>query len=111
MQSHAATTPQPAAANSTAQGTRFAAATLLITFGVGRSYLFNVDRKRSRSPKEYWRAIFPNNQDWSFDQFDEYKKPLGESVTFTFNEEAHNSARDAIDGFKDACEAIKGLKE
>lgn len=97
------TNPQPLAATTT-QGTELAASTLLITFGVGRSYLFYADRKGSRKPKERWRDLFPGDQAWSFEQFDEYQKPLGESVAFTFNDETHVSACKTIKRLKQACE-------
>jgi len=91
-------------ATTTAEAATFAAATLLITFGVGRSYLFNVDQKQPRTPKECWRDIFPEKSGWSFKHFDEYHKPLGESVAFTFNEQTHGTAREKIIALKTACE-------
>lgn len=91
-----ATTPAPQ--------TELTATTLLITFGVGRSYLFNADRKGERKPKQSWSDLFPANHGWSFDRFTDYQKPLGESVAFTFNEETHDGACKSIKRLKQACE-------
>lgn len=104
MESDSALTDSISSATNPAPKPELAAATLLITFGVGRSYLFNADRKSDRKPNERWRDLFPANHGWSFDRFDEYQKPLGESVAFTFNDETHDGAGKRIKQLKQACE-------
>lgn len=74
--------------------TRPLSVTRFTTFGIGRSYLFKATGKKKA--EAYWQELFTGFEGWSFDQLENYDKPLGESAILAFNAKTHPQAEMAI---------------
>ena len=91
-------------------------ASLFIAFGVGHSYIFHVDRDARKKmkvnneartktrAKEYWEAIFKDDDRWSCEQVDNFGKPLGWMVKLTVNKANCPELKDTISDLENICE-------
>lgn len=103
MQPPTTTVTQPATSKPTVEmETHPISVTRFTTFGIGRSYLFNATGEKTA--EEYWQELFAGYKGWSFDQLENYDKPLGETATLSFNTEVHTDAKAAIEALQRACE-------
>ena len=75
--------------------------TVFTAFGIGKSYVFYVEKESRLQRDKCWAEVFENkNGVWEFGLLKGYNKPLGEIVTLKL--EACSEAQTAIEGLKKA---------
>lgn len=93
---------------------RSPAITLVTAFGLGKSYIFYVEKaKRARAADEdegdpvlgCWKELFKARDVWDFEQLESYNKPLGETAKLTLTEKSSGRAAALIKELRAACEA------
>lgn len=73
--------------------------TIFTAFGIGKSYLFYVEKESRGKVRECWKDVFPRDDPaWEFARLSEYDKPLGEIVSL--NLAACPEAQSAIANLK-----------
>jgi hypothetical protein len=94
-------------------------AILFTSFGIGKSYIFHVNkvvrhRKKDEPQREAedkpdpvlecWKEVFDGRRGWDFEKLKSYNKPLGETATLTFNAENCKKASPILKELREACE-------